>query len=100
MPVCTFAKLSEDGLAARTPGVTPVPESGMARVAALLTRETLPGVLPADWGANTTEKLALSFAAKITGKVSPVTLYPAPLGDACVMVTLDPPVLVTVSGRL
>ena len=95
-----MAKLSEDGLAVRAPAVTPVPESGMARAAALLMRETLPGVLPTDWGGKTTEKLALWLAAKVTGKVRPVTLYPAPLDEACVMVTLDPPVLVTVSGRL
>jgi hypothetical protein len=31
----------------------------MAMVATLLTSEMLPGVLPADCGVNTTEKLAL-----------------------------------------
>jgi hypothetical protein len=47
------------GLAVSVPGVTPVPESGMVRVATLLASETLPGVLPADRGAKITEKLAL-----------------------------------------
>jgi hypothetical protein len=48
-----------DGLAVSVAGVTPVPESEIAKVATLLTSERLPGVVPADCGANTTEKLAL-----------------------------------------
>jgi hypothetical protein len=39
--------------------VTPVPESGIVKVAALLMIDKLPLELPADSGAKTTLKLAL-----------------------------------------
>lgn len=37
---------------------------------------------------------------RLTGRVGPLTVKPAPLGVACEIVTLDPPVLVTVSDVL
>ena len=40
------------------------------------------------------------MAARVTGRVSPLTEKPAPLGVACEIVTVDPPVLVNVSDLL
>jgi hypothetical protein len=100
LPVCTVPKSSNDGLALRAPGVTPVPDSGIAKVAALLMIDRLPLELPEDWGAKTTLKLALWFADNVSGNVNPVRLYPEPVRGAWVIVTFDPPVLVMVSARV
>src|SRR5581483_1306229 len=100
LPVCTFPKLSDEGLAIRAPGETPFPGSGIASVTILLIRAKLPFALPADCGVNTTLKFALWFEVKVNGKLNPVTLYPEPLNEAWVIVTLDPPVLVTLSARV
>lgn len=96
---CTLPKALVVGLALRVPAVTPVPVSGTFKVAfeALLTIARLPLTLPPVVGANTTLKLLLCPAVRVTGKVSPFTLKPEPVAVAAVMVTLDPPVLVTVS---
>jgi len=40
------------------------------------------------------------LAERVAGRVSPLTEKPAPLGVACEIVTLDPPVLVKVSDVL
>ncbi len=40
------------------------------------------------------------MGVRVAGKVSPVTVKPAPVTLACEIVTLDPPVLVSASGRL
>src|ERR1700732_4904451 len=94
-------KLRLAGLAVSAPGVTAVPETGMVRVAfeALLDIETLPLALPPDCGAKVTLKVALCPAVKVTGRFMLLMLKPAPVTGACVMVTLEPPELVTVSCR-
>jgi hypothetical protein len=54
---------------------------------------------PAD-GANFALKVALWPAVSVTGAVIPVRLNPVPLIPTCEIVTLDPPVFVTVSDKL
>ena len=99
LPTCTLPKLT--GFTLRIPEVMPVPERGMVRVEAGLlvvtTRFTL--LLTADCGAKTTLNDVDPPAARVWGKLRPVTVYPAPAA-ACVTVMLDPPELVSVSGRL
>jgi len=90
------------GLAVRVPCVIPVPERGMLRFVfdAVEVMLTLPLAPPPVVGLNTTENEMLCPAVKVTGKVSPLKLYPVPLALAAEMVRLDPPVLVSVSDKL
>jgi len=68
---------------------------------ALLVRERVPLDAPTDCGANITLKLGLLWpGAKVKGKFKPFTLNPLPVTAACVIVTLEPPELVTVPARL
>jgi hypothetical protein len=60
---------------------------------------TVPLALPADRGANATLKLALCPAVKVTGVVIPLRLNPVPLLPTWEIVTVEPPVFVTVSDR-
>ena len=101
LPTGRVPKLRLAGLAVSDPGVTPVPEKGTVRVAfeALLAIETLPLALPPDCGAKVALKVALWPGVKVMGRFIPLMLKPAPVTGACVMVTLDPPELVTVSCR-
>lgn len=54
---------------------------------ALLTKEMLPGELPAAAGVKVTVYCALWPAATLIGKVTPLTEYPEPLHDADETVT-------------
>jgi hypothetical protein len=54
---------------------------------ALLTKEILPGELPAAGGVKVTVYCALWPAATLIGKVTPLTEYPDPLHDADETVT-------------
>lgn len=74
VPVVTLPKLSEVGLAAIAPGVTPAPESAILALPALEVMLTLPLAFPPAVGAKLTEKLADCPAFKVTGKVRPLTL--------------------------
>jgi hypothetical protein len=58
---------------------------------------TLPLAFATDCGVKVTLKLALCPAVSVTGAVIPVTVNPVPLTPTWEMVTLEPPVLVTVS---
>ena len=103
MLTCTLPKLRLDGFAERVPGATPVPEREMLSVGfkALLVRERDPLDAPADCGANTTLKLGLLWpGAKVKGKFKPFTVNPPPVTAACVIVTLEPPELVTVPAKV
>jgi hypothetical protein len=60
---------------------------------------TLPLSLPADCGVKLTLKLMLCPAPSVNGVVIPLKLKPVPLIPTCEMVTLDPPVLVTVPDK-
>src|SRR5207245_2891624 len=63
---------------------------------ALLTSETLPDALPVVVGANCTLKVLDCPAARVSGKVSPLMLKPAPVTLPCAMVKLALPELVKV----
>ena len=74
LPTCTLPKLT--ALAVSVPGVTPVPESGIVKVAVfpLLVIARLTVLLPADCGAKATLNEVLCPALSVTGKFRPVTL--------------------------
>lgn len=91
-------KLRLDGVAVNAPSVTPEPESDQESAApALGVSVTDPVALPADRGANVTVKVALWPAARLKGAVIPLSVNPLPVTAAWLMVTLDPPLLVTVA---
>jgi hypothetical protein len=98
-PTVTVPKLRLVGFAPSVPGVTPVPDSGMVSVGfeALEVMVRLPLALPADDGVKETLNVALCPAVRVTGVVIPVKLNPEPLIPTEEIVTLVPPVLVTVS---
>ena len=96
-------KLRLVGLALRVPGATPVAEMGIFSVGleALLVIARLPLTVPAACGANTTLKLGLLWpGSKVKGRLKPFILSPAPVTLACEMVSLEPPVLVSVSVKV
>ena len=102
LPTCTLPKLKLVGLALRVPGAVAVPESETVKLGleALLVMVRLPLGVPAVVGANTTLNDVLAPAARVRGSVKPLTLNPVPVAVACEIVTLEPPLLVTVSERV
>src|SRR5215469_15099265 len=101
LPTVMLPKLRLVGFAPNAPAVTPVAASGIVRVGleALEVTVTVPVALPAAVGVKVTLKVALWPAVSATGAVMPLMVKPVPLIATCEMVTLDPPVLVIVSGR-
>jgi hypothetical protein len=83
------------------PGVTPVPETGIVRVGfdAVEVIVTLPLTTPVAVGANDTLNVVPCPAVSVIGAAIPLTLSPVPLIPTCEIVTLVPPVFVTVSDR-
>jgi hypothetical protein len=96
VPVCTLPKLRLTGRGVSEPGAMAVPESGMVTVGsvAVLEMATLPELVPADFGENTTLKLALWPAGRTIGKLTPLRLNAAPVRLAWPTVTAEPPELV------
>src|SRR5205807_1574035 len=68
----------------------------LGELAALLTSEMLPDALLVAVGANCTLKVLDCPAARVSGKVSPLMLEPAPVTGYCAMVRLAPPEFVKV----
>ena len=102
VPVCTLPKLKLVGLEASWPCASPLPESGTESVG-LLAFELIvrdPAAAPAAVGVNVAVKVALWPAFNVTGRLGPVMLNPVPLAAAPEMVTLSPPVLLTLTGTL
>ena len=60
----------------------------------------LPLAAPAEDGVKVTVKLALWPAVSVTGVVIPLMLNPVPVIATLEIVTLTPPVFVTVSDRI
>jgi hypothetical protein len=96
-PTITLPKLKLAGFDPRTPGVTPVADSGIVRLGleALEVTLTAPVALPAAVGVNVTLKVALWPAARVTGAEMPLIVKPVPLIATWERVTLVPPVFVT-----
>ena len=102
VPSSTFPNVRLVGFAVSAPGVTPVPDRGMPKLGfepsdVML---TLPLTAPLAVGLKTTVNEVLWPAVNVKGKVSPLTLNPAPLAEAAEIVRLDPPVFVSVSVAL
>src|SRR5437870_5618382 len=68
----------------------------LGELGASLTSETLPDALPVAVGANCTLKVLDCPGGRVSGKVSPLMLKPAPVTGPCAMVKLAPPELVKV----
>lgn len=68
------------GLTASCPEASPAPDkpTEMFELVAVLAMETLPLVLPADVGLKSILTVTLWPAAKLTGRVTPVTVKPGP----------------------
>ena len=100
-PTVMLPKLRLVGFDPSAPGVTPVADSGIVRegLDAFEVIVTLPVTLPAVAGVNPTVKAALCPGVSVSGAVIPLKLNPVPLTPTCEIVTLVPPVLVTVSDR-
>jgi hypothetical protein len=99
LPVWTDPKLTLDGATVSAPGRTAVTASGTARVgleaSELIVR--LPLKLPDVGGVEFRFRLALCPAANVMGVAIPLKLKPVPVTAAPLMVTLEPPILVTVA---
>lgn len=79
---------------AAAPEPLSVTEAG--ELVALLTKATLPEAVPLLVGANFTLAFWLAPAARVNGKVTPLTLNPEPVMLAEETVTVELPVLLTV----
>src|SRR5437660_690097 len=97
LPTSTLPKLTLGGVT-ESWGCTPVPLRAMVlgELGALLMSETLPDTLPVAVGANCTLKVLDCPAARVSGRVSPLMLKPAPVKVPCAMVKLALPELVKV----
>src|SRR5947209_19308216 len=69
----------------------------LGELGASLTSETLPDALPVAVGANCTLKVLDCPGGRVSGKVSPLMLKPAPVTLPCAMVKLALPELVRMS---
>ncbi len=87
------------GVAVSCPEVTAVPARGTFKVglAEFELTARLPVTLPLDVGAKVTLMFTLCAAASVKGSVGPEALNPAPVALMAEIVTLAPPVLLSVS---
>ena len=101
-PTTTLPKLRLVGDTANWPAAVPVPESAMpsGEFDAFDTTERFPLAAPAPVGAKVAVNVTLWFAVSVRGNVNPLMEKAAPVRFACEMVTVDPPVLVSVSDKL
>ena len=101
-PTTTLPKLKLAGEAINCPTAAPVPVIEMMSdgLEAFDVIEMLPVALPAEVGLKPAPKVKLCPGASVKGKLSPVTLKPDPEALAWLTMTVDPPELVRVSGRL
>jgi hypothetical protein len=100
-PTFTLPKLSVPGVTANFDGRKPMPvaDKGTARVEfeAFDVIATLPLAFAEVLEVNTTEKCALWPADRVNGRLSPLALNPSPVTGACVITTVEVPLLVTVA---
>jgi len=97
LPTCTDPK--ETAPALSEPEAAPMPLSVMLRLASVASLEitTLPVAAPADCGANLQLNVALWPAARALGILPPFRLNPLPVTTVLLMLTVEPPELVTVT---
>jgi hypothetical protein len=101
VPMVTLPKLMEPGVTPNVPlDVVPLPVRDTLTDGsdALELRESAALTGPVVDGVKVTERLVLLPAAKVYGKVRPLTLKPVPLTVAPEIVRLDPPELDTLSS--
>lgn len=116
-PTCTLPRFNALGDAVSWPWLIPVPDTPTTCVVevvlvltlpllrrpfafllttvTLATKETEPWLIPPETGAKLTVKGAASEGCNVNGRVRPLRVKPVPLMLACVIVTSEPPVLVT-----
>jgi hypothetical protein len=101
LPTVTLPKLRLVGFDPSRPGAVPVPDKGIVSVGLdpFDASVTLPAKLAADAGVNVIVNDVLCPAVSVTGVVIPLSANPAPVIVAEEIVTLAPPVLVTISDR-
>jgi hypothetical protein len=99
VPTVTLPKLWLAGLTPNCPGAVPVPDRATVSDGfdALEVNVRLPLALPAAVGENRTENVTLCPAVKVVGSDRPLIENAPALELAPEMLTLVPPVLVTVS---
>jgi hypothetical protein len=80
LPICTFPKARLVRFGVSVPCDVPVPDSGRFKVESepLELKATFPLKVPADCGANVTEKEALCPAPNVSGTTMPFTMKLAP----------------------
>src|SRR3989442_9162839 len=88
LPTSILTKMTVGGVP-ESWGCTPVPLRAivLGELGALLTRETLPDTLPVAVGANCTLNVLDCPAARVSGKVSPLMLKPAPVKVPCARIS-------------
>jgi len=101
-PTTTLPKLRLVGDTANWPAAVPIPDSAIlsGEFDASDTTERLPLAAPALAGAKVAVNVTLWFGVSVRGRVNPLMEKTAPVKFACEMVTVDPPVFVSVSDRL
>jgi hypothetical protein len=101
-PSVTLPKLRLVGETAKVPAAVPVPARAMVsgELEAFETTDKLPLTALALVGVKVAVKVTLWLVVSVTGKVNPLMEKTAPVTFACVTVTDDPPVLVSVSDKL
>src|ERR1700722_12691616 len=80
-PTCTLPKLMLKGFGDNVPGPTPTPDKGTFSVGfdASEVMARFPLSLPDESGANTTLKLTLCPAVRVSGGLIPLMLKPVPV---------------------
>jgi hypothetical protein len=99
LPTWTVPNPRDVGFGVRVPCVTPVPERGILRLGLppFEVMLILPVATPLVVGAKVTVNEAVWPAVKVTGRVRPDKVNPAPVAAAAEIVRLVPPELVRVS---
>lgn len=102
LPTRIFPKFRLEELGVTVPAVCEPPESATLTVAVdpVFAMARFPVTVPDDAGVKMTVKPWLWPDARVSGKLNPLTLKPAPEGVTFVTVRLDPPELVIVAGLL
>jgi hypothetical protein len=102
-PTTTLPRFMAVGVTLSVPTAeVPDPESGTASVGfdAFDVTVALPLAVPEEAGVKVTLKFVLWPALKVNGRLIPFTLNPLPLAVTPEIVTLVPPLFVTVSDRV